>query len=75
MLTMKGSKEHVNYINQDVQQKAVKYISMCLYVRTSVVTYKSAYSDQCVCYFYEILCIVVLQTYLKFFSVNISTTF
>ena len=56
---------HVNYMNQDAQQKQLN-ISMCLYVRSSVVAYKSAYSGQCVCYFMRCLCIAVIQTYLKF---------
>ena len=46
-------------------------ISMCSYVRTSVVTYKSAYSDQCVLFFVHCCPSNISQV----FSVNISTAF
>ena len=50
-------------------------ISMCLYVRTGVVAYKSAYSGQCVCYFYEISVHCCPSNTSQVFSVNISTAF
>ena len=50
-------------------------ISMCLYVRISIVAYKSAYSDQCACYFYEIFVHFCPSNTSQVFSVNISTEF
>ena len=46
-------------------------ISMCLYARTSVVAYKSAYSDQCVLFFVHCRPSNISQV----FSVSFSTAF